>query len=164
MTDLGVRAGFVWKKDQNGWQQFNTLRPFSAYNVPITITDPGPDGVAGDSDDRSVSAFNLDPALLTASRQEAVNIDGYEGTYKTLEFSTNKRFSNRWGLNALVLVHLDPASSATTTSTTGSGRPSHELLVLRQLSRPTRTSRPRTTSPAGTGSSAAPSTPAGASR
>ncbi|MGD9904798.1 MAG: carboxypeptidase regulatory-like domain-containing protein [Vicinamibacterales bacterium] len=100
MTDLGVRVGFVWKKDQNGWQQFNTARPFSAYNVPVTITDPGPDGITGSSDDRSVSAFNLDPSLLTASRQEATNIDGYEGTYKTLEFSTNKRFSNRWGLNA----------------------------------------------------------------
>ncbi len=58
------------------------------------------DGVAGSSDDRAISAFNLDPSLLTASRQEAVNIDGYEGTYKTLEFSANKRYSNRWGLNA----------------------------------------------------------------
>jgi len=100
MADLGVRAGFVWKKDQNGWQQFNTARPFSAYNIPVTITDPGVDGITGSSDDRSVSAFNLDPSLLTASRQEATNIDGYEGTYKTLEFSANKRFTNRWGLNA----------------------------------------------------------------
>ncbi len=100
MADLGVRAGFVWKKDQNGWQQFNTARPFSAYNVPVTITDPGVDGITGSSDDRSLSAFNLDPSLLTASRQEATNIDGYEGTYKTLEFSANKRFTNRWGLNA----------------------------------------------------------------
>jgi hypothetical protein len=100
MADLGVRAGFVWKKDQNGWQQFNTARPFSAYNVPVSITDPGADGVVGSADDRTVSALNLDPSLLSASRQEAINIDGYEGTYKTLEFSANKRYSNRWGLNA----------------------------------------------------------------
>ncbi len=100
MTDLGVRVGFVWKKDQNGWQQFNTARPFGAYNVPVSITDPGPDGATGTSDDRSVSAFNLDPSLLTSSRQEATNLDGYEGTYKTFEVSTNKRYSNRWGLNA----------------------------------------------------------------
>ena len=100
MTDLGVRVGYVWKKDQNGWQQFNTARPFSAYNVPVSITDPGADGVTGSADDRAISALNLDPSLLTASRQEAVNIDGYEGTYKTLEFSANKRYSNRWGLNA----------------------------------------------------------------
>jgi hypothetical protein len=96
MADLGVRAGFVWKKDQNGWQQVNSLRPFSAYSVPVSVVDPGPDGVTGNADDRAFSALNLDPALLTASNQLVTNIDGYEGTYKTLEFSANKRYSNRW--------------------------------------------------------------------
>lgn len=96
LPDLGVRAGFVWKKDQNGWQQVNSLRPFSAYNVPVSVTDPGPDGLTGTADDRQVSALNLDPSLLSASNQLVTNIDGYEGTYKTLEFSANKRYSNRW--------------------------------------------------------------------
>ncbi|MGE0813351.1 MAG: carboxypeptidase regulatory-like domain-containing protein [Vicinamibacterales bacterium] len=96
MADLGVRVGYVYKKDKNGWQQVNSLRPFSAYNVPVTVVDPGPDGVTGSADDRSVSALNLDPALLSASNQLVTNIDGYEGTYKTLEFSANKRYSNRW--------------------------------------------------------------------
>lgn len=96
LADLGIRAGFVYKKDQNGWQQVNSLRPFSAYNVPVSVVDPGPDGVTGNSDDRSVSALNLDPSLLSASNQLVTNIDGYEGTYKTFELSANKRFSNRW--------------------------------------------------------------------
>jgi hypothetical protein len=96
MADLGVRAGFVYKKDQNGWQQVNSLRPFSAYNVPVSVVDPGPDGITGNADDRSVSALNLDPSLLSASNQLVTNIDDYEGTYKTLEFSANKRYSNRW--------------------------------------------------------------------
>lgn len=96
MADLGVRAGFVWKKDNNGWQQVNSLRPDSAYNVPVTVTDPGPDGVANTSDDRPFSALNLNPALLGQSNQLVTNIDGYEGTYKTLEFSANKRYSKRW--------------------------------------------------------------------
>ncbi len=134
MTDLGVRAGFVWKKDQNGWQQFNTLRPFGAYNVPVSIVDPGPDGVTGNGDDSSVSALNLDPALLTASRQEAVNIDGYEGTYKTLEFSTNKRFSNRWGLNASYSYTWTTRVRQQLLQQPVRHR-GHELLVLRQLSR-----------------------------
>ena len=100
LADLGVRAGFVYKKDQQGWQQVNSLRPFSAFNVPVTVVDPGPDGVAGNADDRSVSALNLDPTLLSASNQLTTNIDGYEGTYKTFEVSANKRYSQRWGLNA----------------------------------------------------------------
>ncbi|MEZ5291930.1 MAG: TonB-dependent receptor [Vicinamibacterales bacterium] len=96
MADLGVRVGYVYKNDKNGWQQVNSLRPFSAYNVPVTVIDPGPDGITGSADDRSVSALNLDPTLLSASNQLVTNIDGYEGTYKTLEFSANKRYSNRW--------------------------------------------------------------------
>ncbi|MBP7778260.1 MAG: TonB-dependent receptor [Acidobacteria bacterium] len=96
LADLGVRAGFVWKNDQNGWQQVNSLRPFGAYNVPVSIVDPGPDGLNGTSDDRSMTALNLDPSLLSASNQLVTNVDGYEGTYKTFELSANKRYSNRW--------------------------------------------------------------------
>ena len=36
LQDLGVRVGYVWKKDNDGWQQFNVARPFEAYNVPVT--------------------------------------------------------------------------------------------------------------------------------
>ncbi len=96
LADLGVRAGFVWKNDQNGWQQVNSLRPFGAYNVPVSVVDPGPDGLNGTSDDRSLAALNLDPSLLSASNQLVTNVDGYEGTYKTFELSANKRYSNRW--------------------------------------------------------------------
>jgi hypothetical protein len=100
-TDLGVRAGFVWKKDKDGWQQVNVLRPFSAYNIPITVRDPGPDGVVGNGDDgAAIQAFNLDPSLLAASSQVAENIDGYEGTYKTIEIAATKRYSHRWSTNA----------------------------------------------------------------
>ena len=100
MNDLGVRVGYVWKKDKNGWQQENILRPFSAFNVPVSIPDPGPDGVAGNGDDGpAIAGFNIDDTGRRSSNLTH-NIDGYEGTYKTLEFSTNKRYSNRWAMNA----------------------------------------------------------------
>ncbi len=51
MNDLGLRAGFVWKKDYQGWQQMNANRPLSAFNVPVTVVDPGPDGGYGNGDD-----------------------------------------------------------------------------------------------------------------
>ena len=44
---IGARAGFVWKMDRHGYQQFNRNRPLSAYNVPITVVDPGADGTRG---------------------------------------------------------------------------------------------------------------------
>jgi hypothetical protein len=99
-TDLGVRVGYVWKKDKDGWQRLNVLRPMSAYNVPVTVIDPGPDGSAGTTaDNATVQAFNLDDTSRGAS-QVTENIEGYEGTYKTIEISSNKRYSNRWSMNA----------------------------------------------------------------
>lgn len=100
ITDLGIRAGFVWKKDYDGWQQVNANRPLSAFNIPTTVADPGPDGVYGNGDDgAAIAAFNLDNTSLP-SNNVTQNIDGYEGTFKTLEFSANKRYSNRWSMNA----------------------------------------------------------------
>jgi hypothetical protein len=100
MNDLGIRAGFVWKKDANGWQQVNALRPVDAFNVPVSVADPGPDGVAGNGDDgAAIQAFNLDDTTRGSSNLTR-NIEGYEGTYKTFEISANKRYSNRWSMNA----------------------------------------------------------------
>ena len=100
MRDLGVRVGFVWKKDKNGWQLVNTLEPLAAFNVPVAIVDPGPDGVVATAADNGTFAFlNLDDTTRGSS-QVTTNIDGYEGTYKTLEIAANKRYSQRWSLNA----------------------------------------------------------------
>ncbi|MGH9203706.1 MAG: hypothetical protein ACRD2A_20970, partial [Vicinamibacterales bacterium] len=83
ITDLGARAGFVWKKDHQGWQQVNANRPLSAFNVPTTVADPGPDGVYGNGDDGpAIAAFNLNNTTLP-SNNVTQNIDGYEGTFKT---------------------------------------------------------------------------------
>ncbi len=100
LQDVGVRVGYVYKKDNNGWQQFNELRPFEAFNVPVTRPDPGPDNIAGNADDGpALQLFNLDDTSR-GSRQVTQNIPGYDGTYKTLEFSANKRYSNRWSVVA----------------------------------------------------------------
>ncbi len=99
LSDLGVRVGYVYKKDNDGWQQVNELRPFDAFNVPVTVVDPGADNVYGNGDDRSISAFNLD-STSRGSSQVTTNIPGYEGDYKTLEFSANKRYGNRWSMVA----------------------------------------------------------------
>jgi hypothetical protein len=100
MNDLGVRVGYLYKKDNDGWQQVNVLRPLSAYNVPVTIIDPGPDGVVATTADNGTIAFlNLDD-LNRGSSQVTQNIPGYEGTYKTFEISANKRYTHRWSMLA----------------------------------------------------------------
>lgn len=100
LADLGVRVGYVWKKDFNGWQQMNDGRPHSAFNVPVTIIDPGPDGSAATTaDNAALSLFNIDDPSRP-NLNVVRNVDGYEGDYNTFEISTNKRFSNRWSMNA----------------------------------------------------------------
>jgi hypothetical protein len=64
------------------------------------VADPGPDGLVGNADDgAAIAAFNLSNTTLP-SNNVTTNVDGYEGTFKTLEFSANKRHSNRWSMNA----------------------------------------------------------------
>jgi hypothetical protein len=100
LPDLGIRVGYVWKKDYNGWQQMNDARPHSAFNVPVTIIDPGPDGsLATTADNGTLSLFDLDDPTR-GTRNVVRNVDGYEGDYNTLEISANKRYSNRWSMNA----------------------------------------------------------------
>jgi hypothetical protein len=100
MTDLGLRVGYVFKKDNTGWQQMDDGRPYSAYNVPVTITEPGPDGqLATAADNSTLQLFNIDnPARVSSNIVR--NVAGYEGDYKTLEFSGNKRYGQRWSMTA----------------------------------------------------------------
>ena len=92
VPNLGLKVGYVWKKDYNGYQQVNALRPFSAYNVPVRVADPGAPG-------QFIDAFNLDD-LSRGTSNITENVDGYEGTYRTFETSINKRWSQRWSLLA----------------------------------------------------------------
>jgi hypothetical protein len=92
MRDLGIRVGYVWKKDNDGWQQIVPNRPFSAYNIPVTVTES--------TTGQTFNLFNLDNPAGRPITQFTTNIDDYEGTYRTVEFSSNKRYSNRWSMNA----------------------------------------------------------------
>jgi hypothetical protein len=97
---VAVRAGFVWKMDRDGYFRFNNFqRPYSAYNVPITVRDPGPDGTASTGDDRIVNMLNLNSATLalpTANR--ILNPDGFEANYKNIEIGATKHFGRKWGI------------------------------------------------------------------
>ncbi len=86
----GFRVGYVWKKLYRGYQQVNELRPFSAYNVPVQVPDPGAPG-------QFIQAYNLD-TTTRGSRNVITNVPGDEATYKTVEFSFEKRYSNNWSL------------------------------------------------------------------
>jgi hypothetical protein len=100
MQNLGFRVLYVFKRRSDDYATTNILRPRSAYNVPMTRRDPGPDGVLDTGDDgRSVTIYDYDPAFRGAAfvgdqRQNSENTDNYQ----TMEFTLTKRTSGRWGL------------------------------------------------------------------
>ena len=97
MTNFGVRTGAVWRGERQLAMSFNANRPYSAFNVPITVQDPGPDGVRGNADDgASIAAFNLaDENLALPVLNTYDNVPG-ESDYYTWEVTATKRMSNRW--------------------------------------------------------------------
>lgn len=98
---VGVRAGVVWRGLRQQYSTRDANRPFSAYNVPITIPDPGPDGRVGTSDDGpGIPGFNLaTPYLGIQTLSITSNATSSDADFITYEFSASKAMSNRWSLN-----------------------------------------------------------------
>jgi hypothetical protein len=98
MPNFGARFIYVYKQQNRLFQDVNVLRPYSAYSIPLTRKDPGPDGILGNADDGpSVTIYDYDPAFKGSKfvgnkRLNASNPDYYQ----TYEVTLNKRASQRW--------------------------------------------------------------------
>src|SRR5207248_2460570 len=55
-ANFGIRGGFVWNGTRQNYATINTNQPFSAFNVPVTVTSAGPDNITGTSDDVTLTA------------------------------------------------------------------------------------------------------------
>jgi outer membrane receptor protein involved in Fe transport len=101
--NFGVRTGFVWNGRRQVRAQINVNRPLGAYTVPVTIRDPGIDGVLGTGDDGATfAAYNLSAEALALP---VVNIttnlpDDANSDYYTWEITATKRQTGRWSLLA----------------------------------------------------------------
>jgi hypothetical protein len=102
--DMLLTVNFIYRKDSDLQEDIDSGVPFSAY-TPVTITDPGPDGIEGTSDDGGqIVVFNQDPATLGQDTFLLTNPDGLEANYKGVEIQVNKRFSNKWQMVAGLTV------------------------------------------------------------
>jgi hypothetical protein len=102
---LAIQGGYVYRKIDDFRVRVNQNRPMDAYNIPITIRDPGPDGVLNNADDGpGIPGFNLSAAALAAPVVNVTtNLPG-SAEYQTIEFSANKRQSGRWSLQGSVSI------------------------------------------------------------
>jgi hypothetical protein len=113
---VGARVGFVYYgvTNQVGTVGSQPNRPAGAYTVPFNVVDPGPDGVTGTADDQTLVAYGIPNNLLTGCTatqttptancaypaNQVIMNQPDNGSYKTVEFSVNKRQSHNYSLGA----------------------------------------------------------------
>ncbi|MEY4095114.1 MAG: hypothetical protein RLZZ53_2313 [Acidobacteriota bacterium] len=96
LTDtMGVRAGFVYKTEDDLFATMQPDRPASLFTVPYTFNDIGVDGRAGTADDKALTFYGIPNAGIPSSRQVVMTVDQYS-RFKTFETSVNKRYGNKW--------------------------------------------------------------------
>lgn len=99
--DVAVRVSGVYLKNFNVNRNLNPLRPYSAYSIPISRPDPGPDNILNTSDDTGTTLTYWDyPASYRGANFEGVKLVNDDpknnSTFKTIEFAATKRLADGW--------------------------------------------------------------------
>jgi outer membrane receptor protein involved in Fe transport len=101
---LAVRGLFVQKRVGDSYSTINVLRPYSAFNIPITRRDPGPDGNLNTADDGGiVTIYDYDPAYRGAAfvgNQATNRPEGRSDYFNSYEASVTRRLRGSWSLLA----------------------------------------------------------------
>jgi hypothetical protein len=103
MPNFSVRATGIYSQTKNVNRNINPLRPRSAYNIPITNRDPGPDGRLGTGDDGALfTYFEFSPALQGSAFEQYTPITyaSDNESFSTIEVASVKRLSNNWQMVA----------------------------------------------------------------
>jgi hypothetical protein len=97
-NEIGARVGFVYKTEDDLTGTTFPGRPVDAYSVAFPFRAAGPDGILNNGDDDNLTLYGIPNALVSTFpvNQVVDNVPGRKSTYKTVEGSLNKRFSNRW--------------------------------------------------------------------
>jgi len=108
-SSMAVRGLYLYRINKSQTASVNVLRPYSAYNIPIQRTDPGPDGVLGTADDAgTVTIWDYDPAFRGSAFQgnQVINRpDGRDDSNQAFEIALNRRMSNHWLVNSAFTLY-----------------------------------------------------------
>jgi hypothetical protein len=102
-ANMAARAAFVYKRNVSSVSTVNILRPFSAYNIPLTRRDPGPDGRLNTPDDGgSVTIYDYSAAYRGAAfvgNEQLNRPSDRSDSFRTMELTLNRRNTGRWGVS-----------------------------------------------------------------
>jgi hypothetical protein len=120
-ASLAISVSATHEHSFNEPRALNVLRPYGAFNIPVTNPDPGPDGVVGTADDpgRSITYYEYAVALAGQNFQKTILVadDRSDETHDTIEGAFTKRMSNRWQLLASYSATRNHALSPKTRGT-----------------------------------------------
>jgi hypothetical protein len=74
----------------------NAIELWPSQYTPVTLTDPGRDGVLGTGDDRPLELFNQNAGVTTSTR--TINDDRLATRYNGLDVIVTRRYENGWTL------------------------------------------------------------------
>ena len=99
---VGIRTGVVWRGERQHYMRQNVNQPFDAFTVPVSISDPGPDGRVGTADDGpAIQGYNLRPDVVGLAPINIVrNVPQADSHDWTWDFTATRRFTGRWSLMA----------------------------------------------------------------
>ena len=100
LPNLAIRATGIYSKDHDTYRIQNNLRPYGAYNIPITNRDPGPDGRVGTADDPGTTVTYYDYAASLAGQKfqqpMLINDSASDASFTSFEVAASRRLANRW--------------------------------------------------------------------
>ena len=101
-ANVAVRTGMVWRGERQHYLRQNVTRPFDAFTVPVSISDPGPDGQGGTADDGAViPGYDLRPESSGLAPVNIVrNVPDAGSHHWTWDITATRRFTGRWSLVA----------------------------------------------------------------
>jgi len=111
---FALQGGYVYRKIGDIKVQVNQNRPMDAYNIPVSIRDPGPDGVFGNADDgANIPGLNLDPAAIALGNINLYTNGNGDAEFHTVEIAANKRLANSWSLGGSYSMRWNRDQSST---------------------------------------------------
>src|SRR6185312_12846995 len=85
---VGAHVGFVYFRVKDQTATFQSLRPASAYTVPFSVVDKGPDNIQGTADDQNLTFHGI-PNSAISGCSAAVTTPTPTCAYPTTQFVTN---------------------------------------------------------------------------
>ncbi len=99
--NLGLALNFVYRRNKQLFYEYNrAINPATDY-TPVTVQDPGPDGELETPDDGgNITIYDLAADKVGVIDYYITTREGYESSYRGLEFVLRKKFADRWQLQA----------------------------------------------------------------